>query len=168
MTNPFPMPSRSLKNPGRLMQQGVWLLAIIALSLLLVMRHSGNLGSGSFWIVGCAVGAFLLSLTLRDAARKLGHRSTEDKIVKDVKNFLENQPALEVHPPAPVARPVVVAKSAEEVEEVIPRQATNFLSMSSDTQIPSDDLVVFDVIRPAVPVQVHMNFFPVMAPVMSN
>lgn len=168
MTTAFPFPTRKIKNPARLMQQGVWLLLVIAVSLLVIMRTSGTLGKGSLWILGCAVAAFLLSLTMRDVVRKLGYRNTQDKIVKDVKTFLETQPPLEVRQPV-YRTPAVIAEVREEAEELIPRQATSFATMVRELTLhtPSDDLVVFDAISPRTPIALHMDFYPVMTPVVS-
>jgi len=171
MTLPFPLAYRKIKNPARLMQQGVWLLLFIAVALLVVLRVSGNLGSGSLWILGCAVVAFLLSVALRGVIRKLGHRNTESKIVHDVKAFLESQPPVEFrrHLTEPV--PVSKMESREPEEKAdVPGQATCFMPMSGELKHrePGDDLVVFDAIPRHSGIEVRMNFFPVMTPVVCN
>jgi hypothetical protein len=171
MTLPFPLAYRKIKNPTRLMQQGVWLLLVIAVALLVVLRMSGNLGSGSLWILGCSVVAFLLAVALRDVMRKLGHRNTESKIVHDVKAFLEAQPPVEFRRHLVEAAPISRMESREEERSApVPSQATCFMPMAGELRHrePGDDLVVFDAIPAHPGIGVRMNFYPVMTPVVCN
>ncbi|MGA2131691.1 MAG: hypothetical protein ABSH50_05190 [Bryobacteraceae bacterium] len=169
MTIPFPLSSRKIKNPARLMQQGVWLMLIVAVSLLLILRRSGTLGGGSLWILGLAVVAFLGTLAMRDVMRRLGHRNTEDKLVKDVKAFLETQPPIEFRQRAYVAPPASRAQSHDEEQDLVPRPATNFVaSRELAHRAPGDDLVVFDAMQPRVCVELRVELYPVLAPVVAN
>ena len=83
-----------LRTAARLARQSMWLLFLIAASLMMIVRRRVPARIGSIWILGCAVLALVLSFALHNVVGKVGHRNTEDKIVRDVKNFLETQPSL--------------------------------------------------------------------------
>src|ERR1700722_10767506 len=95
MNFPLPIAEQTLKNTPRHLHQSMWLLFAIAAGLMIIVGRSVPARTGSVWILGCAVMAFMLSFALRDVIKKVGHRNTEDRIVKDVKTFLESEPANE-------------------------------------------------------------------------
>jgi hypothetical protein len=169
MTLDFPMAERRLKNTARVMQQSMWLLLVIALSLMTIIRHSSNARAGSLWILGCAILAFMLTFALRDVVRKVGHRNTEDKIVNDVKTFLRSEPVVLVARPRAVA-PAVSRPVEMEDEKITPRVAMNFMPLkgAGAYRVPADDLIVFDAIQSRPSVAVRMEFFPVLLPVVIN
>src|ERR1035438_8150021 len=80
MTFDLPIAEQRLKNTARLAHQSMWLLFLIAAGLMFAVRSSSQARTGSIWILGCAVLAFMFSFALRDAVRKLGHRNTENRI----------------------------------------------------------------------------------------
>jgi hypothetical protein len=169
MTLDFPMAERRLKNTARVMQQSMWLLLVIALSLMMIVRHSSNARTGSLWILGCAILAFMLTFALRDVVRKVGHRNTEDKIVNDVKTFLQSEPVVTVARPR-AATPVVSRTVERADEKMTPRVAMSFMPLkgAGAYRVPADDLIVFDAIQSRPSVAVRMDFFPVLLPVVTN
>jgi hypothetical protein len=94
MTFDLSIAERRLRNAVRLSFYSMWLLFAVAAALTMIVPHSVPGRTGSLWILGCAVLALMLSFALRDVVRKVGHRNTEDQIVRDVQTFLERQPAL--------------------------------------------------------------------------
>ena len=88
----FAVAERRLRSTSRLLSQGTWLLLVIAAGLMFVVRRNDAAHTPATWVVGAATLAMMGAYALRDIARKLGHRNTEDRLVKDVKAFLENQP----------------------------------------------------------------------------
>jgi hypothetical protein len=100
MTFDLPIAEQRLRNTARLAHQGMWLLFLIAAGLMIVVGRSAPARTGSIWFLSCAVLAFMFSFALRDVVRKVGHRNTENRIVRDVKIFLEREPALPVRQPA--------------------------------------------------------------------
>ncbi|HLY18186.1 MAG TPA: hypothetical protein VKR61_13230 [Bryobacteraceae bacterium] len=122
------------------MQHSVWLLFIIAAGLILVVRGGGTLRTGSIWVLGCAVLAFIFSFALRDAVRKMGHRNTEDRLVNDVKHYLQAEPA------APATAPAVAALQPAGCpgDAFVPTKAADFVQERAAELILDADLVVFD------------------------
>ena len=110
MTFDLPIAERRLRNTSRLVHQSMWLLFLVAAGLMVIVRRSVPPRNGSVRILGCALRAFMLSFALRDVVRKVGRRNTEDKIVKDVKIFLERQTAPPAGQPAPAK--VAVSRTA--------------------------------------------------------
>jgi hypothetical protein len=87
--------------------------------------------------------------------------------VKDVKSFLENQPALSEAQPAPPKIPVGrVDTSASEAP--VPSKPAGFLTLKDAVayRAPAGDPVVFDAFpaRESAPVKTH--FFAVLLPVL--
>jgi len=162
MTFDSPIAERRLKSTSRLVNQSMWLLLAIAAALMMIVRRSAPARTGSVWVFGVAVVALMVSFALRDLVRKIGHRNTEDKIVSDVKNFLESEPALSVHTPAPVevSQPV-------ELEIQVPSRSAGFVDLkeAASYYTPSADPVVFDALPSRVSVAFKMNFYPVLLPV---
>src|SRR5579862_2620738 len=140
MTLDLPTSERRLKNTARLMHQSMWVLLVISVSLMLIVRRAGAVHTGSIWILSCAVLAFMLSFALRDAVRKVGHRNTEAKLVKEVKSFLQTEPVA-------VAAPVKVAvnQAVLQTDELpIPGRADFAPAKGINPREPESDLVVFD------------------------
>ncbi len=156
---------RKLKSTAQFMQQSMWLVLPIAAALLMIVRRSGVVRSGSFWILGCTVLAFMLSFALRDAVRKIGHRNTEDKLVKEVKTFLENAPAVPVAPPAP---PLAAASqpSGRMSDAFVPSRAADFLPPHSVApRAPGAGLSVFDAMPAREFIGVRLDYYAVLLPV---
>ena len=154
-----PNAERRLRNTARLFHQSVWLLFVIAAGLMIIVRRSVPARTGSLWmILGCAVLAFALSFALRDVVRKVGHRNTENQIVRDVKNFLEREP----DPPAP--QPALAPAVSEAVSPVgyafVPSGSADFVTLKgAGAYSPSAaDPVVFDVFPPRPPVDAKPEF----------
>jgi hypothetical protein len=166
MTLDLPIAERKLRNTERLIHQSMWLLFLIAAGLMMVVRGSAPARTGSVWILGCAVLAFMLSFALRDVVRKLVRRNTEDKIVKDVKTFLEGQPAGPVERPAPAR--VAVSRTAG-TGNAVPSKSAGFVPMKGAAayRTPSDP-VVFDAFPPRESASVRMDFYAVLMPVLDN
>jgi hypothetical protein len=146
----------------------MWLLFVIAAGLMIVVRRSVPARTGSIWILGCAVLAFMLSFALRDVVRKVGHRNTEDKIVNDVKTFLEREPApLVAHP-----RPKIAAVSRTEGptgDAFVPSKSAGFMPLKGAAfRTPTGEPVVFDAFPSREPVAFRMNFYAVLMPVRPN
>lgn len=165
MSFELPIAVGKLKNTERLVHQGMWLLLLIAGALMLMVRRSAPGSSGAFWILGCAVLVFMLSFALRDAVRKLMHRYTEDKIVKDVKTFLEREPA---PPMQPAISRVVVSRPEEPVNDT-PLLTAGFISLKEGASFGAQpgDPVVFDTFPARESVAVKMDFYAVLLPVLA-
>lgn len=149
MTFDLPIAERRLRNAARLIHQGMWLLFLIAAGLMAIVRRGASARTGSLWILGCAVLAFMLSFALRDAVQKIGRRNAEDKIVKDVKTFLGTQPA------PPVVQPV-------------PSESAGFVPLKGAAAYcaPAGDPVVFDAFLSHESASAGMNFHAVLLPVL--
>jgi len=170
MTFDLTTAEQRLRNTARLAHQSMWLLFLIAAGLMLVLRHSAPARTGSIWIMGCAVLAFMLSFAMRDAVKKLGHRNTENRIVRDVKVFLETEPAL----PAMQPGTVVISQKAAAAEpampaEDVPTRPAGFVTLNGSAafRTPADP-VVFDAISLRGPVAFRAEFFAVLLPVVTN
>ncbi|MGA3078395.1 MAG: hypothetical protein ABSG56_32540 [Bryobacteraceae bacterium] len=166
MSFDLPIAEQRLKNTARLAHQSMWLLFLIAAGLMIVVRRSAPARTGSIWFLGCAVLAFMFSFALRDFVRKVGHRNTENKIVRDVKVFLETEPAVLVrqHPLAPVKA------AASDPADGVPSRSAGFVSLNGGAtyRTPTADPVVFDAIPLHESVAVPTQFFAVLLPVMTN
>lgn len=161
-----PIAEQRLKNTARLAHQSMWLLFLVSAGLMMVVRRSAEARTGSIWMLGCAVLAIMFSFVLRDAVRKLGHRNTENRIVRDVKTFLEREPEL------PVTQPtlMIVAKGRPtRVADDVPAKP-GFLKVNGAEpyRTPDADPVVFDTIPMRELVGVPTEFFAVMQPVMTH
>lgn len=159
-----------LRNTARVTHQSMWLLFLIAAGLMLVLRHSAPARTGSIWIMGCAVLALMLSFAMRDAVKKLGHRNTENRIVRDVKVFLETEPALPTMQPGTV---VVSQKAAAEPAipaDGVPTRPAGFVTLNGSAAYRTSDAdpVVFDAISQRAHVAFRAEFFAVMLPVVTN
>jgi hypothetical protein len=147
---------------------GMWLLFVIAALMMTVFR-SAPARTGSLWLLGCAVLAFALSFALRDVVRKVGHRNTEDQIVRDVQTFLERQPALPIGQPAPAkAAAAEIARPAGDA--FVPGKSADFVPLKGARTYgtPPADPVVFDTIPSRGPRGVRKDFYAVLFPVKPN
>jgi hypothetical protein len=143
----------------------MWLLFLIAASLMMIVRRSVPARTGSIWILGCAVLAMALSFALRDVVRKVGHRNTEDKIVRDVKNFL-TRPSLPDGQPAPTkAAASQAAKAASDA--FVPSRSAYFVPLkgAANYRTPAADPVVYDAFPSRGPLGVRTDFYGVLPPV---
>lgn len=147
MTFDLHIAERRLRNASRFIFYSMWLLFAVAAALAMIVRHSAPARTGSLWIFACAVLALGLSFALRDAVRKMGHRNTEDRIVRDVQAFLERQPALQVgRSRPPKALPSQPAIPAAAADPFVPSKWADFVPMSGAAarRAPAADPVVFD------------------------
>ncbi|MGA2740524.1 MAG: hypothetical protein ABSG65_24180 [Bryobacteraceae bacterium] len=167
MTFDLPIAERKLRNTERLVHQGMWLLFLIAAGLMVIVRRSAPARTGSVWILGCAILAFMLSFALRDVVRKLVRRNTEDKIVKDVKTFLERQPVGPVERPAP---PKVESSPAPSPENAVPSRPAGFVTLKDavDYRSTFGYPVVFDAFPSRESATVKTDFYAVLMPVPHN
>ena len=167
MTLDLPIAERKLRNTERLIHQSMWLLFLIAAGLMMVVRGSAPARTGSVWILGCAVLAFMLSFALRDVVRKLVRRNTEDKIVKDVKTFLEKQPVIPVE--RPVAAKVAVSQTASP-EHAVPSKSAGFVILKDAAafRTPIGNPVVFEAFPSHESTSVRMAIDAVLMPVLHN
>lgn len=152
-----------LRNTSRMVYQGMWLLFVIAAVLLFIIRRNVPLQIGSVWILGCAVVAFMLSFALRDAVRKVGHRNTEDRIVKEVKSFLQSQTA-----PTVAKRPP--ENQAAGPSSGVPSGSAGFVPLKSATpyRTPAGEPVVFDAFRSRESIAIKMDFYALEPRVLNN
>lgn len=172
MTFDLPIAERRLKSTARLMHQGMWLLFLIAVGLMLIVHRSVTVRTGSLWLLGCAVMAFMLSFALRDVIRKLVRRNAEDQIVKEVKTFLQKQDAGPVEPPAPAdarVKDAVRAPAIQPGDAFVPCRAADFMGLKGmqPSQLESD-LVVFDAFPSRESAAFRMDFHAILQPVVSN
>ena len=161
MTFDLHIAERRLRNASRLIFYSVWLLFAVAAALTMIVRHSAPARTGSLWIFGCAVLAVGLSFALRDAVRKLGHRNTEDKIVRDVQAFLGRQPALQVgRSRPPTAVPSQPPSPAAAADPFVPSKWADFVPMcgAAARRTPAADPVVFDAPPSSRSVAVTVDF----------
>jgi uncharacterized protein (DUF58 family) len=163
MTLDFVIAERRLKNTSRLVHQSMWLLFLIAVGLMIVVRRSASAHPASLWMLGGAVLAFMVSFALRDFLRKVLRRYTEDKIVHDVKIFLEREPAPAVAQPAPTEVPVKPASPAN----AVPSRPAGFVPLkgAADHRTPVPDPVMFDAIPSHESVGIKTDFYAVLLPV---
>lgn len=167
MTFDPPIAERRLRNTARSIHQSMWLLFPIAAGLMVVVRRGAPARNGSIWILGGAVLAFMLSFALRDVVRKIGRRNTEDKIVKDVKTFLERQPAPPVVQPVPAK--AAVSRTASPVGGV-PSKSAGFVPLKGAAayRTPAGDPVVFEAFPSHESIAIRMDFHAVLLPVLHN
>ena len=167
MTFDLPIAERRLRNTARSIHQSMWLLFPIAAGLMVVVRRGAPARNGSIWILGGAVLAFMLSFALRDVVRKIGRRNTEDKIVKDVKTFLERQPAPPVVQPVPAK--AAVSRTASPVGGV-PSKSAGFVPLKGAAafRTPAGDPVVFEAFPSHESIAIRMDFHAVLLPVLHN
>jgi hypothetical protein len=144
----------------------MWLLFLTAAVLMFILRRSAPARLGSIWILGCAVLALMLSFALRDVVKKLVRRNTEDRIVKDVKTFLERQPAAPAGPPAPAKAACVTGAPAG--DPFLPAKSAGFVALKDAAaySTPAGDPVVFDAFPSRESVAVKMDFYAVLLPVL--
>jgi hypothetical protein len=147
MTFDSPTAEKSLRITSRLMHQGMWLLLPIAAALAIIVRHDAP--DRTAYLLGCGVLAFMLSYALWGVRRKLGYRDTQDKLVRDVKTFLEKQPA-DLAPSA--ASPAFVAVPPSGSADFVPLQG------AAAFRRPAGDPVVFDAFPSREGVAVRMDF----------
>jgi hypothetical protein len=167
MTFDLPSAERRLRSASRLVFYSMWLLFAIAGALTMVVRHSVPARTGSLWVLGCAVVAFLLSFALRDVVQKVGRRNTEDQIVREVQTFLEREP-LPVRHPVPVQRAASQAPRPADDIFVTPGSAGFApLKGAAAYSVPAGDPVVFDAF-PSRPAAVRWDFHAVLPPVRPN
>jgi len=169
MTFDSPIAERRLKNTAKLVHQSMWLLFVVAAGLMMIVRGSIPARTGSIWILGCAVLAFMLSFALRDVIKKVGHRNTEDRIVKDVKTFLENEPAPPARQPKP-ATPIVSQAARPAGDAFVPSKSADFVPLKGATayRTSTGDPVVFDAFPLRDTVAFKVQFYAVLQPVAHN
>ncbi len=158
---------RTLRNTSRLVNQGMWVLFLIAAALMMILRRSATARVGSLWILGIAMLAFMASFALRDLLRKIGHRNTENKLVSEVKTFLEREPAAPVQRTVkPQAAPI---PSVDLTQDPIPSKP-GFLPLKGGAAyaVSAGEPVVFDAIPSRESVAFKMDFHAVMEPVLAN
>jgi len=158
---------RTLRSTSRLVTQGMWLLFLVAAGLMMVLRHSATARAGSLWILGLAILGFMASFALRDVLRKVGHRNTENKIVNDVKTFLEKEPALPMQRITRLkAAPVMSANPAE----AKPARRADFIALKGAVayRTSAGEPVVFDAIPSRESLALKMEFHAVLMPVMTG
>jgi hypothetical protein len=165
MTFDLPISERRLKNAARMTFYGMWMLFAIAAALTMIVRHSVPARTGSLWILGCGVLAFMLSFALRDMVRKVGHRNTENRIVRDVQTFLERQPAHSVGQSAP-AKAAVSQTARPAADPFVPLRSADFVLLKGAAayRTPAADPVVFDVLPSRRPVAVKADSHAVLLP----
>jgi hypothetical protein len=165
MTFDLLIAERRLKNTSRLVRQSMWLLFFIAAGLMIVVRRSAPARAGSAWILAGAIIAFMLSFALRDVLRKVGRHNAEDKIVQDVKIFLERQPAPVAARPGSARMPVI--REASPVDAV-PSRSAGFLPLqgAASYRMPCAEPVVFDAFPSRETVGVSTDFYAVLLPVL--
>jgi len=166
MTLDLPITERRLRNAARLSFYSMWLLFAVAAALTMILRHSVSARTGSLCILGCAVLALMLSFALRDVVRKVGHRNTEDQIVRDVQTFLERQPG-----PSSVQQSVPDRAAASQTtsppgDGFAPSRSAHFVPLKGAAayRTPAADPVVFDALPSRAPVAVRTDFYPVLRP----
>ena len=165
MSFDLPIAERKLKNTQRLLHQGMWLLFLVAAALMVVLRRNAPARIGSLWILGAALLAFMLSFALRDVVRKLVRHNTEDKIVKDVKNFLEREPGAPLVYMATQKGAIRQPRTAVEV----PLKAAGFIELKGARfSTPAGEPVVFDAFPSREPVVFKTNLYPVLMPVLPH
>jgi len=166
MTLDLMMTERRLKITSRLMYQGMWVLCVVA-ALMLLVRRSGAGRIGSLWMFGMALLIFMISFAMRDVMRKIGHRNTENKLVDEVKSYLQNQPAQPVEQPEPV-RAVQLEPASQPEEACVPNQAAGFVPLPGSflSGNSADELAVFDSIPSRDRVTFAAQFHAVLEPVM--
>jgi len=168
MTIDTPIAERKLKNTARLMQQGMWLLFLIAAGLMLVVRHNAGVRIGSTWMLGAAVLAIMVWFGLRDVVKTLVRRNTEDRIVNDVKTFLQRQENTPVEP-RPAAREAAAQPPVRHSDGFMPNSAADFVEMRSTAHSqPQPDLVVFDAFPARGSDTFQMRFHAILQPVLAN
>jgi len=135
---------RTLRNSSRLLNQGMWILFAIAATLMMILRHS----AGSYWVLGLVVVAFLGWGVLRDVARRAGHRHTENKIVSDVKSFLQREPVAPLTPRAPIMKAAPIGSVDPLDDTFAPSRKADFIPLDGVTpyHISAAEPVVFDAI----------------------
>jgi hypothetical protein len=155
------------------MHQTAGLLLLISAGLMLALHRSNAIRVGSLWLIGYAVLGFMLSFALRDVIRRLGHRATEERIIRDLRTYMHGRlgAAPVVHndkrqtePPQPQAAIQTVVLPGD---AFVPCRAAAFLELrdSKPLRVTSEDLVVFDAIPPLRSVEIRMNLFAVLMPV---
>ena len=157
---------RTLRNTSRLVNQGMWLLFLVAAALMMILRRSASARTGSLWVLAAAVLAFMASFALRDLLRKVGHRNTENKIVSDVKSFLEREPVTLIERPIQVkaeASPAAVPVG----DAFVPSESADFIPLKGAATLgtPDAEPVVFDAFPSREHVTLKMDFYAVLLPV---
>jgi hypothetical protein len=149
MTFDSPIAEKGLRITSRFMHQRVWLLLPIAAAMTGIVRRGAPGSTAYLWFLGCGFLAFML------VRRKLGYRDTQDKLVRDVKTFLEKQSANLADPPAPL-KPADVPK----VVAVPHSGPADFVSLqvAAAFRRPAGDPVVFDAFPSRKSVAVRMDF----------
>lgn len=128
-----------LRKAGHSVRKAVWLFVFVAAAVIIIFVRGVPQRTASLWILGSAVLAFLLSHALRSVVRQVGQRHTEDKLLRDVRVFLENQPA----PPKPVPAP----QPTRAADPFVPSGHAGFVPLKSiaDFRTRAADPVVFDI-----------------------
>jgi len=140
------MAERKLKNAGRLLHPGMWLLFLAAASLMAITHVSGSARTGSVWTLALVVMAIVLLVLLRVVVRHAGHRKTEDKLVNEVKTYLQGQESDSIKRPVPAVAVPPAARPAPQTP--MPTECTAFMPLDGVTLrgVNGGDLVVFDAI----------------------
>jgi len=173
MTWDAPVAEQRLKHTTRWMHQTAGLLLLITAGLMLALRHNNAIRVGSFWLIGGAVLAFMLSFALKDVIRKLGYRATEERIIKDLKTYMHGhiETAPVVHNDEPQTEPPqpqgVIQTVVRPGDAFVPTRAATFLELKKSMPLlgPGEDLVVFDAMPPRRSAELKMDLFAVLMPV---
>ncbi|MGO4880289.1 MAG: hypothetical protein ACLP59_05645 [Bryobacteraceae bacterium] len=157
---------RTLRNTSRLVNQGMWILFVISAALMIVLRRNSTSPSGPFWILGFAVLGFMALIVLRDFARKAGHRHTENKIVNDVKTFLEREPVADLTA-RPMTRKLAAVSSVDPADTLVPSKQAGFVELRGAFMrcTPDAEPVVFDAIPSHQSAPKQTEFYAVLMPV---
>lgn len=155
----------AMKSSAKLLHQGMWGLFVIAAALMFILRRSAP-RTGSIWVLGIGVLAFMVTFAVRDLMRKVGQRHTEDRIVKDVRSFLEREPVHEEK--RYVLGTTQPARSEEAADkDGVPAGSADFMSLKNATayHTSAGEPVVFDAIPSREVVTFRADFYAVLQPV---
>jgi len=167
----FDLPSeRRVRGTTRWMHQAMWLLFAVFMALMVLARRDGAMSGESFWIPSVVLLAFMLSLTLRDLKRIAGHRNTEDKLVNEVKTFLQKESVRAPEASRQTETAASVTASASEDCNKVPREAAQFVLAEEPIGFrePCGDLAVFDAFPSRRLAGVKTRFHAVLQPVVAE
>jgi len=155
------------------MHQSAGLLLLITAGLMVVLHRSNAIRIGSPWIIAGLVLGFTFAFGLRDLIRRLGYRATEERILKDVRTYMNGSLQKAAVAPEqqrqaePVERPLVQTVACPS-DAFVPCRVAAFLE-PKDAMLPSGsntDLVVFDAMPPRHRIEPRLDLFAIPLPVM--
>jgi len=144
---------------------------MIAAGLMVALNRNNAVRISSPWVLACAVVGLILSFALRDVTGRLGHKATEDRILKEVIAYLhgntETAPAASVAPSEGREAAPSQTAAALPANNCMPRQAAGFLAWQQNppVRLASQDLVVFDAMPPRRSIELKIDLFAVLMPV---